>query len=421
MRVLLASFGSYGDLNPYLGLGLALKARGHQPVLAVMPSYRGHVEDAGLEFRPLRPDGNPSDKALVARIMDPMRGAEFLIRDLMMPHLREMYDDLTEAARDADLLVSHPLTFAAPVLCEQRGLPWASSVLAPLSFFSALDPPLAVPQPVIAALHRRWRGVSTPLNAIGQRMTRSWAEPVQALRASLGLPRARNPVTGGQFSPHLTLALFSRVLAVPQADWPPHTVVTGAVSYDAVHGPMRDDLARFLDDGPAPIVFTLGSSAVSASRAKQFYEASAAAATALGRRAVLLVGRAPENRPATVGREVFVTDWAPHSELFHRAAAVVHQGGAGTLHTALAAGRPMLVVPFAHDQPDNGARVERLGVARVLYPQHYSPARVRRALDRLLSDPVVTGTADALGALVRAEDGGAAATRALTQLHDKSI
>ena len=103
---------------------------------------------------------------------------------------------------------------------------------------------------------------------------------------------------------------------------------------------------------------------------------SAAAATALGVRAVLLTGHLPENRPAIASGHIFVTEWAPHSALFPRASAIVHQGGAGTLHSALRAGRPMVVVPFAHDQPDNANRVAQLGVARVVYPQQYSAKRV---------------------------------------------
>ncbi len=412
--MLLASFGSYGDLNPYLGLGLALKARGHRPVLAVMRAYRQLVEDAGLECRPIRPEGDPSNRALIARIMDPMRGTEFLIRQVMMPSLRDMYDDLLDASRDADVVVSHPLTLAAPILCEKRDLPWASSVLAPLSFFSRLDPPLVLPGPVAAALHRRWPRLSVPVNGIGRRLTWAWTEPVRALRASLGLPPGRNPLFDGQFSPILTLALFSQTLAAPQADWPPKTVVTGAVRYDAIHGGLSDELERFLENGPPPVVFTLGSSAVGVPQAEHFYDVSAAAATALGLRAVLLVGQTPENRPAAVSGDIFVTEWARHSELFRRAAAVVHQGGAGTLHTALAAGRPMLVVPFAYDQPDNAARVERLGVARVLYPEQYSARRVQRALETLLSDPEVSARCGELASSVGAEDAGAIATAALT-------
>lgn len=151
MRVLLTSIGSYGDLNPYIGLGLALKARGHQPILAVTRGYCRAVEAAGLECRPVRPDGDPHDPAILARIMHPVFGAEYLVRRLLMPRVRETYDDLFVAARDAEAIVSHPLTFAAPLVAEKRGLPWAGAVLAPLSFFSNADPPLVVPSALLAA------------------------------------------------------------------------------------------------------------------------------------------------------------------------------------------------------------------------------------------------------------------------------
>jgi len=416
MRVVLTSFGSFGDLNPHLGLGLALKAQGHQAVLAVTRAYQPLVEAIGLECRPIRPDGDPSDRALVSRVMDPMRGPEFVIRRLMMPHLRDMYDDLSLVTRDADVVVSHPLTFAAPVLCEQRGLPWAASVLAPLSFFSRLDPPLSIPGPLVAAIHRRSPAVSSVITGVGLGLTRSWTRAVQDLRRSVGLGRGANPVGPGQFSPHLNLALFSRVLAEPQADWPPATVVTGAVRYDANHGAMSDELAEFLANGPPPLVFTLGSSAVVTQKASHFYDVSAAVAGALGMRAVLLTGQLPENRPAVSSGNVFVTPWAPHSELFPQAAAIIHQGGAGTLNSALASGRPMLVVPFAHDQPDNAERVFRLGVARVVYLHQYTTARVQRDLEALLGDPATIARAQSIQEVVRAEDGGPAAASALSTL-----
>lgn len=416
MRVVLASFGSFGDLNPHLGLGLALKAQGHQPILAVTRAYQPLVEAAGLECRPIRPEGDPSDRELIARIMDPMRGPEYVIRRVMMPHLHEMYDDLAVATRDADVVVSHPLTFAAPVLCEQRGLPWAASVLAPLSFFSRQDPPLSIPSPLAASVHRRWPLASSVFATVGLALTRSWTNAVQDLRRSVGLGRGRNPVGPGQFSPYLNLALFSQVLAEPQADWPPATVVTGAVRYDANHGAMDEGLEDFLANGPAPLVFTLGSSAVATQKASHFYDVSAAVAGALGMRAVLLTGQLPENRPTVASGGVFVTSWAPHSALFPRAAAIVHQGGAGTLNSALASGRPMVVVPFAHDQPDNAERVFRLGVARVVYPQQYTAARVRRELEILLGDPATLEQAAAIQDVVGAEDGGPAAARALSQI-----
>jgi UDP:flavonoid glycosyltransferase YjiC (YdhE family) len=238
------------------------------------------------------------------------------------------------------------------------------------------------------------------------------------MRQKLGLPRGGHPIYEGQFSPYLNLGLFSRVLAEPQPDWPAKTIVTGAVTYDAVHGGLPEGLGKFLDSGPPPVVFTLGSAAVSHHRAARFYEVSAAVATALGLRAVLLVGKPAHRSSKSVGGspDVFVAEWAPHSELFPLAAAVVHQGGAGTLHTALAAGRPMIVVPFAHDQPDNAARLERLGVARTIYPQQYTTERVRAALTALLADAGAKTAASAVGAKVRAERGADNAVDALQTL-----
>jgi UDP:flavonoid glycosyltransferase YjiC (YdhE family) len=236
----------------------------------------------------------------------------------------------------------------------------------------------------------------------------------------------------GQHAPDLVLALFSPLLAAPQPDWPRQTLVTGAVVDDAVHGVAFADgaarrstdalppaLARFLDeasDGTPPIVFTLGTSAVLTAEAAGVYRESAAAARALGRRAVLLTGHDPRNVPTGLGPDVLALPTASHAALFPRAAAVVHQGGMGTLTQALRAGRPMLVVPFAHDQPDNADRAARLGVARVVAPRRYEAARVAAELSRLLEDPAVGARAADVGARVRAEDGAAVAALALERL-----
>jgi UDP:flavonoid glycosyltransferase YjiC (YdhE family) len=212
------------------------------------------------------------------------------------------------------------------------------------------------------------------------------------------------------------LALFSPVLAEPQPDWPRHVVVTGQCLYDAPHGAaLSPELDAFLAAGDAPLVFTLGSAAVAV--AGDFYVESVAAARALGRRAVLLVGR--DGTAAWAGErgaDVHVAAAAPHSRLFPRAAAVVQQCGVGTLGQGLRAGRPILGVPFAHDQPDNAHRARRLGLARVLPAHRYRAARAATELRALLEDPSYAEAAARVGARVRAEDGVAAACEALERL-----
>jgi UDP:flavonoid glycosyltransferase YjiC (YdhE family) len=215
----------------------------------------------------------------------------------------------------------------------------------------------------------------------------------------------------------LVLALFSTVMARPQPDWPANVCLAGASLYNGPDVTLPDSLAKFLDDGPPPLVFTLGTSAVSA--AGTFYEISARAADQLNQRAVLLVGPHAQNRPLHVSANVHLAEFAPHAALFARAAAVIHQGGAGTLHQALFHGRPMLVVPHSHDQPDNAARATRLGVARTVYPHKYTVGRVVEEL-RILAERQYIERATEVGRIVRAENGPQRACDAIETLLAKA-
>jgi UDP:flavonoid glycosyltransferase YjiC (YdhE family) len=243
-------------------------------------------------------------------------------------------------------------------------------------------------------------------------MTRAWTAPVRVFRSELGLPLAGDALYEGQFSPSGTLALFSSVLGRPQVDWPSNVSLTGFIFYGD-SASMPADLAAFLDAGDPPVVFTLGSSAVGASPARVFYDESAKAAAAVGRRAVLLVGKDPANRPSPMPKGVMAVEYAPHAALFARASAIVHHGGVGTTAQVLRAGRPMLVVPHAHDQPDNAFRVKNLGVARVVYPKRYQAREIASHLQVLLEDRSYADRAAEVGRIVRSEDGVAAACGAI--------
>jgi UDP:flavonoid glycosyltransferase YjiC (YdhE family) len=409
MRVCLTTFGSFGDLHPMLGLAHALRRRGHLPVLATSPVYREIVEGEGIAFHAIRPDIQPNDREVIRRVMDRLGGTEALF-EMLMPHFRDSYEDLIVASEGADVLVTHPITFAGPVIAAQRGVPWVSTVLAPMSFFSVHDFPVLPPAPGVVHLTERSPMVARVLGRAARAATRSWMKPVYDLRSELGLAPGEHPIFEGQHSPRLVLALFSRVLGEPQPDWPPNVCITGGVRYDepSAGDAMSPELRAFLDDGPPPVVFTLGSAAVGA--AGSFFEESARAAIALERRAVLVFGRYDENRPKLrLPDDVLLTEYAPYSQLMPRAAAVVHQGGAGTTHQALAAGHPELIVPFAHDQPDNAHRVERLGIAKVIYPGAYRADRVQQALRTLLDDPTFASRAAIVGEKVRSERGADAA------------
>jgi UDP:flavonoid glycosyltransferase YjiC (YdhE family) len=333
-----------------------------------------------------------------------------------LPVIRDSYEDTLTAAKGADLLVSHPLTFATRLVAEKTGTLWASTMVSPVGFFSAIAPPILPGYPTLFRAMRAFGpGFWGPAGRLMRRATRYWARPWYRLRHELGLPPATdlNPLVDG-LSPALHLALFSGCLASKQPDWPPQTLVTGFPFHDRdAETGLRLDLARFLDDGPQPIVFTLGSSA--ASIAGLFHEQSVKAARKLGRRAVLILGD-PSTRPSSLPEGVAAFDYAPFSLLFPRAAVVVFPGGIGTTGLAMRAGRPVLVVPHSHDQPDTADRLSRLGIARTIDRHRYTSEHVAVELARLLDDPEFSRRAHDIGEKVRREDGVGAACQALEVL-----
>ncbi|GAB1342899.1 glycosyltransferase [Gemmatimonas sp.] len=406
-RIVITTWGSFGDVNPYLALGLGLRERGHDVVLCMPPFYEPVIRGAGLEFAPGAPDADPAlDPEMVRKCMHPRRGAEAIFRDVLIPALGEAHARLSDAVRGADLMVSHPAAMAAPLVAEQQQLRWVSTVLSPLNFMSAHDP--IIPPMVPWWRHLPWSiqlRFADWVAGGGRQVASRWMEPVQQFRASVGLPRREHPMFEGQHSPYAVLALYSRVFGGPYPDYPARTTITGQLRYDASHGAgLPSPLESFLRQGAAPIVFTLGTSAVEV--AGTFWEESVRAVQALGARGVLLAGREAAPRMASqVPGNVLVVEGAPHSLLFPRAAAIVHQCGMGTLGTALAAGVPQLAVPYANDQPDNAFRLTRLGVARTLYPARYRAHRVANELSILIDHDAHGRRAKEIAQVVNEEHG----------------
>jgi UDP:flavonoid glycosyltransferase YjiC (YdhE family) len=411
-RVLFTTFGSYGDLYPYIAIGIELQKLGHQVTLATSAGYREKVESEGLGFVPVRPNVSLEDRDMMRLFFDQRRGTERVIRAIAEV-VRESYEDILDAASDADVVVTHPIALAAVAVAEKRSLPWISSVLSPISFLSAHDPPVPPLAPWITGLRRFPPGFVRAIWNFGKRSSRSWVRPVIELRQELGLATGPNPLFEGSHAPGLVLALFSSILAAPQPDWPKQTRITGFPFYDGPEKVLPVELQAFLQSGPPPVVFTLGSSAVGA--AGSFYSESLKAVNRLRVRAVLLTGPHTQTLEESISSDVFVWPAAPHAQLFARASAIVHQGGVGTTAQAMRSGRPMLVVPFAHDQFDNAERVRRLGVAKVVPRSKYSARTAAAKVKSLLENPSYRQAALNASNIVQAEHGSAVAARAIDE------
>lgn len=410
MRILITLFGSLGDLFPYLALGGELRSRGHQVTIAGPSTYQAKIEQEGLRFTPLPPEF-PADPAGIERMMErifhPTRGSEILIKEFLMPALNAQFELTRAAAADADLLISHPVTFATPIVANLLHKPWIGTTLAPVMYLSVYDPPVPAP----AQWMDRLRGLPPSFFRMiyrgARHQTGRWFRPIEQLRRQAGLPPGGHPLFDDMCSPLLNLAMFSAELAPPQLDWPEKTLITGFCWYDQafeLNDRQRASMERveaFLASGPEPLIFTLGSSAVMSPG--EFYGVSLRAAEKLGRRALLLAG--PRADTIQTPEWAAAVSYAPHADVFPKGLINIHQGGAGTLGQAMRAGRPMLVVSHSHDQPDHGCRVQRQGFGRHLNCTKYTAASAERELRVLLEEPSYAERARAVGEKVRVEAG----------------
>jgi UDP:flavonoid glycosyltransferase YjiC (YdhE family) len=417
-KIVIATFGSLGDLHPKIAIGLELLARGHDVTLAAMDYYREKIEMTGLNFAPMAPHFSPEDMDDLEGIMDARKGSEVILRQMIIPNLRPMYEDMTKAVDGADLFLTGEVVFAARSVVEKTGVKWVSTSVAPISFFSIYDPPVPPPAPWFEHFRFLGPGFQRVVNGLMRKAIGKWFGPYRQFRRELGLSESHQPLFDGKYSEVLHLALFSHVLGAPQPDWPPQTVQTGFCFYDGQKdtGTMPEGLSEFLDVGEPPIVFTLGSAAVL--DPKDFFHESVRAAKLLGRRAVLLHGL-EDTAPDGLNSDIVDYPYAPYSLVFPRAACVVHQGGVGTTGQVLRAGVPHLIMPFGHDQPDNATRCRRIGVAEIIRRNRYNGTTAAAMLKKIMENDAYRQKAKEAAMVVNGEGGTAAAADAIEKALSK--
>lgn len=419
-KIVFSTFGSLGDIHPKIALGLELRRRGHKIVFNIMEAYREKMDALGFPLVPLRPDINPEDKELGKQLMDAKMGTERLLTEIIMPNLRPMFDDMMTAAKEADLLVTGEIVYAAKSVVEKTGIKWISTSLAPISFFSSHDPNVYPTAQWCENVRFMPIGFHKSFFGFMRWTIRDWLKPYKEFRRSLGLDENHDPIFQGKNSKLLHLAMFSKVLTKPQPDWHTPTLQTGFCFYDGQNdlGKMPEKLNEFLESGDAPIVFTLGSAAVM--DARNFFEESVKAAKILNKRAVLLYGVFNEP-PKGLDENIVGFDYAPYSVVFPKASCVVHQGGIGTTSQVLRGGVPMLIMPYSHDQPDNAARCVRLGVARTIERAEFTGEKAAREIRKLLEDSSYKANAAAAKNIVIAEHGTKIACDAIEDILSRNV
>ena len=410
MKITILTYGSRGDVQPFLPLSQGLMASGHSVKLAAPSRFKNLIEQCGIEFVPLA--GDPED---LSRLLNDA-GYNFIkMVRVIMNHAMEIGGDILrqteDACSDAELII-HTFAHAvgAHTIAREKNIPDIHIQTFPMFAPTGDYPNITLPD-------LKWRTLNRFTHRLSQKIT-WWTSKsgFEQVRRRVGLPKRKlywpfdeNPLR----PPTPILCAWSPSVLPPSRDWLSHIHVTGYYFFDLniAYQPSAE-LQNFLDIGRSPICISFGS--MVNRDAERIDQIIRVALEKTNNRGVILAGWGKvKNRSSS---DILYLDAVPHDWLLPRCEMVIHHGGAGTTSAGLRAGIPNIVVPFTADQPFWGNRVHVIGAG----PQ---PILVKKLSVEKLAGAIagaeetdVRKRAQAIGQRLRSEAGVAQAV-ALIEAH----
>lgn len=392
MKIVLATIGSRGDVQPMLALALGIKAKGHDVLLAGPPERAKWAEDFGCPYRPLGRD--------TTAFIDDHRSAQTPAAAVaffryVREEIREQFNTLPGIVSGADLVVGASLCFGLASISEAMGIPYRYIVFAPQMLPSAYHPcPVFKHQRLPSWCNRfGWWWVRKADQLFNTRLMNFY-------RRRLGLSPVRD--IQRSFLGEKVIVASDRALAGIPGDAASMAVQTGYMHLRQPAGQLPA-LESFLADGPAPVFAGFGSMP----RMDQVKLAPLfiCAARLAGRR--IVIARPWGERSEAAAEDIFYIRQFPHEHLFHRMSVIVHHGGAGTTATAAMSGVPQIIVPHILDQYFWGERVFQTGIGpKAIWRSRLTAQKLGRAISLCLRDARMRKTALGIREAIRLRNGG---------------
>ena len=399
MKITILTYGSRGDVQPFLPLSVGLMAKGHHVTLAAPSRFKDLVESHGIRFVALA--GEPED--LSRRLNDAGNNFIRMVRE-MMDHALEIAVDVLrqteEACTEADLII-HTFAHAvgAHTLAREKNIPDIHVQTFPMFTPTGDYPNVTLPDFKLSALNRLTHVLSQKITWWGSKLG------YERVRRRAGLPRRTlySPFDGDPARPRTPiLCAWSPSLIPPSTDWPPHVCVTGWYFFDSPQDYLPPpELLAFLKSGEPPVCVSFGSMVHRDVESIDHIVRESLMQT--NHRAIILSGWSQVRSQTT--EKILYLDSAPHDWLLPLCRMVIHHGGAGTTSAGLRAGIPNIVVPFTADQPFWGRRVHAIGAG----PR---PIPVRKLSVGALTHAILEAESNAsqerarlIGQQIRSEDG----------------
>jgi len=412
MDFLLLPQGSAGDVNPFLGIGRELLARGHSVEMGTCGYFRETIERSGLGFHEIGTTEQYYELVRNPDLWHPTKatGVVFGHRDAPQA-IRDTYRLVTEFhQRHPDgVVATGTLAMGARIALETHpALRLATVHLQPGVLRSLVDPPVLAGVRFPTWVPRIFvRGFFW----IGDRVVDGHVRhSVTAFRKELGLPPQTRYLQDWIHSPRAILGLFPEWFA-SAPDWPNWMALTGFVTEDAAQG-LSKELSEWLSAGEPPLVFTFGSAMA---HGAALFAAACASCERLKRRGLMLT-QFPEQLPKTLPAGVRLESYVPLGELLPHCSLLVHHGGIGTTARGLQAGIPQIIVPLSHDQFDNAERIRRLGVGDSVPKSKLTGESLAACINRCLENGAMAAACRKTAEQCRQSNGTIEASNALERV-----
>lgn len=410
MKIGIQTWGTDGDILPFMALAHGLQGAGHQVTIAYTSvdgkDYAEYAAAGGFvavrAYDGFKAELNPVLEDIV-RTNDPMKQFVLVMQEYFDPALEAMYAASQQLCTDNDIVIGHMVNHTLLTAAELSGRPRVSVALAPLAMHTK-EIPLFGPN-----LGKFFNGLTWKLgDYVGRKKMFAHAE---ALRIREGLPPLKSLQEQLYISKDLTLIASSPALSPRRADWADYIHLCGDLHYPQDDHPIAwpPGLQDFLQSGPPPVYMSFGS--LTKYQAESFDTLMTEAVALAGCRAII-----QSDWPGKASPDIFRCGRAPHAQVFPHCAAIVHHGGAGTSHSSARSGRPSIVVEHAFDQQFWGDELRRAGVAgTVLHRNTVTPDQLADALRATLQSDVMQQRAAEIGRAMQQEDGVARAIQLIEQ------
>lgn len=412
MRIGIQTWGSDGDIRPFIALGAGLKAAGHEVSLAVTNVEDKYYDSIASQLQldityvatPVIKDKERLNAIGLACLnkKNPIKQTEIVLNELFLPAVDEMYSAAQKLCQKSDLVINHFLLYPLAVAAEKYQIPRVSVILTHNIIPSQNLCPIGFPN-LGKWLYPFWWWIAKKM------LNRMILHPINQLRKKEGLSAAHDVMTEALASKELNLIAVSPVLCQRQGDWGEHYQPSGFLSLpDTSSGwDMGEAMKKFLSYGKPPVYMTFGSLMPKTSETiietiDLFWKAISRADC----RAIIQVTEEDVIEKLPIDKNIFYTSSVLHKHIFPHCAAVVHHGGAGTTQTTLLAGVPSVVVAHVLDQFFWGNELHRLGVApKAISRSSLSAELLAKNIRDVLDTPSIRESVQKISALMKEEDG----------------